>query len=346
MWLKSGWLLVAALVMSPKTCALIGDGGKIEPDAGVPDVDAGTSRTDCPTGKCDDDSGNGKGIYVVEGGNYCLGGPWCPEAFFNTALGGVELELRNQFRVRETRRLPVSAKVDGHDVILLDIISSEGLLLVHYREPGGTDHQLAGADLTRLKLFIAGSSLDSSLAAIELTFGRTVNTGTGVMEYQVFFNGKLYCSDTEMVAFLPNKRVDGRTGFVTDAPGATTMACRSGAIVTCMEWGYRPWLGQAGIQEAFGSCIHAKRAAYFVGKNDFNCYTSNSTAIQIQDKVGIKSGPLRVIEATWTPNGAVCLSPQNRRHASGPPLPTQQILPPCGPADQPWQGSFATAPVP
>ncbi|HEU4533336.1 MAG TPA: ADYC domain-containing protein, partial [Polyangiaceae bacterium] len=117
--------------------------------------------------------------------------------------------------------------------------------------------------------------------------------------------------------FLGGMRVDGVTAEVTADADATTMACETGAIDTCMVWGYTPWNPRARSNDAgnylFGSCLQAKRAAYFVGLGDPKSYTQGGTPIFLRDPFGIQTSSADPLEALWSPRGAECINPDRLR---------------------------------
>ncbi|MCY1022835.1 ADYC domain-containing protein [Pyxidicoccus sp. MSG2] len=128
------------------------------------------------------------------------------------------------------------------------------------------------------------------------------------------------------LSVLPAHQVNGATGVINTSASSVTMACVSGAIVTCMEnWGYVPWNptleANGNPTLLLGACIQGKRAAYFAHPKthpyqDFNSYTVEGTDIRIRDNV-INFGKLSIeqgnIEAIWNTTGAVCFNPTNQR---------------------------------
>jgi hypothetical protein len=120
-----------------------------------------------------------------------------------------------------------------------------------------------------------------------------------------------------------------------------TVSCESGAIATCMLWGYRPWAtaqrqddGQPeSLTDYHQACIHMKRAAYC---GDGASYTTKGTEILMADPFDPASTRISMdpIEAFWGPDGALCLS--TPRHPSvhfqgcPDPLPSCSVNPPAG----------------
>jgi ADYC domain len=123
--------------------------------------------------------------------------------------------------------------------------------------------------------------------------------------------------ETLNVSFLGGNEVDLRSAKVTRNAQAVTMSCVTGAIDTCMTWGYAPWAGEGGETRAlvFGSCLQAKRAAYYVTKGDLGSYTKPGTPILLRDMYGIHNDPINdaSLEAVWTSGGAKCFNLSNRR---------------------------------
>jgi hypothetical protein len=118
--------------------------------------------------------------------------------------------------------------------------------------------------------------------------------------------------------------VDGLTALVTDAPEVTTLSCERGTISTCLAWGYTPWNPKARSDRAanylFGSCLQAKRAAYFARYGDFSSYTKSGTSIFKRDPFGINAERMDHLEALWSPRGAECLDVANARREELRPL--------------------------
>ncbi|WP_253977612.1 ADYC domain-containing protein [Myxococcus dinghuensis] len=168
-------------------------------------------------------------------------------------------------------------------------------------------------------------------------------------------------SDRDATSFLPRLRINSVNAAVESVPTWTTIGCGSGAIVTCLDWGYVPWNPDTGVYDPlrshlFGSCLQAKRAAYFVGRGDLKSYTRNGTRINKRDQFGLGRNAngqveeLRTLEALWSPQGAVCLNPENRR-VPDIALPTgMRGVPPCArpprwtPTGKLATGTFTPAP--
>src|SRR5205814_7622470 len=94
-----------------------------------------------------------------------------------------------------------------------------------------------------------------------------------------------------------------------DAPGRFTLACETGAIGKCVQWGYRPWEARGGrsLAELHQACTRMARADYC---GDGRSHTSENTTIDYYDELGVQSparadrGPAHPFEAAWAPDGA------------------------------------------
>lgn len=338
--------------VDPRTSAVLSIGC---PDAGTScDVDpTEMSGGDCTTGGCKPGSLNGQGIYNAETSNYCFlyqGQPmFCPEAFINTPDGAVRLEIRRLDDPLVIRREKVRAtfQEDGSPPVSVDVheISSDRsqfAIKYAFTANPAEEHVATGEELKKLTLLVGPypSPLNTPVRYdVKVTPLASTKTATdGLQRYQVQYRETTsspdwlnHCEETTprqqqgssnddlAVAFLGQRRIDGVTAFVTPNATATTMGCEKGAIVSCMSWGYTPWSTKPGTQErsdyVFGSCLQAKRAAYFVQSNDFNSYTVNGTLIQLRDQYGIQQTDPKTLhlEAIWSPRGAVCLNIQNVR---------------------------------
>lgn len=310
--------------------------------AGIPDPD-----TNCPTGNCDPGgSGNAKGIYTAEGGNYCFEAMgekyFCPEAFTNTAEG-VVLDVRylnDASRVVQTRVHGKLAASPNQPVEVLAITSDRTGLAIKYRIQGGrVVYTATGEGLGKLLLgldyLVMGSGTGSMRIYYELRFTAhqppepRLETKDKVHRYRLEYRDSKESLDWlqhcaldgkgPAVAFFQGGRVSGVTASVAVDPNVTTMGCEQGSIVTCLAWGYTPWVPDTGVWDetrdyVYRSCLQAKRAAYFVGKGDFQSYTAKGTEIVLWDQYGSGDGqPVERVEALWSPHGAVCFNQENRR---------------------------------
>ncbi len=131
---------------------------------------------------------------------------------------------------------------------------------------------------------------------------------------------KIVCANIDgkvATSFLGGYQVNNKSAKVTANANAVTMSCETGAIDTCMKWGYAPWAGEGGDKRAalFGACLQAKRAAYFVGKGEYGSYTKSGTPILLKDAFGVHRAEINTasLEASWSVNGAKCFTWANRR---------------------------------
>ncbi|MDC0709131.1 ADYC domain-containing protein [Stigmatella sp. ncwal1] len=299
---------------------------------------------DCPGGPT-----NGKGIYISQEAAYCIPDPWgkvlfCPETFTNIPREGVALRGRT-FRENEFFPEPadhaqyrVGVRWRKMRVELLRIDARSEGLIVSIRD-GATEQVLDGLDVEALVF-----EFPKEAPRFRMRF-RGNGADRGIALYAAEYNvddkdtWTPSCADgVGTAAFLPQRSVDGVSARVMVNAEQVTLGCRTGAIATCMVWGYRPWEANPHEQpladSLYGSCLQAKRAAYFVQSGDFHSYTVKGTPIALQDKAGIMSELMPGVEAVWSPDGAICLSPAFRRvpgpGSSGlPALPAVNPLPEC-----------------
>ncbi len=107
------------------------------------------------------------------------------------------------------------------------------------------------------------------------------------------------------------------SGARSDVPGRFTLACETGAIAKCINWGYKPWEVKDGraLTELHQACTRMARADYC---GDGHSHTHENTFIDMYDGLGVLArstqataswDPARAsFEAAWTPEGAQCLS--------------------------------------
>ncbi|MFL5352042.1 ADYC domain-containing protein [Archangium sp.] len=344
-------------------------------------VIASITELDCPTGNCDPGNLNGKGIYTVEGGNYCFfnfgDGRFCPESLVNDKTDGVVLEVRDRNSPLSFQRRTIKARYKAtpnsaaQDATLLSIRGDKSQFSLRY-SVAGNEATATGNDLTKFTFSVHGLETAhgdaSPLAGYEFTI-TPVGLFKGLTQYAIQYldlstnEQRWHCQGDGMVrkadslvTFLPQERVSGVSGLAQPETNVLTMACQTGAIVTCMSWGYTPWNDKGELDNdrnhVFRSCLQAKRAAYFVGRGDLTSYTKTGTEIYLRDQYGVGLNQGDVVphlEALWSPTGAVCVNPDSLRHLKNQPTVTQQAgkfgIPTCTrpPA---WndQGKLATGP--
>jgi hypothetical protein len=338
----------------------------------------------CPTGGCDPTNPNGQGIYTVEKGNYCFladgDQKFCPEAFINTPNKGVSLMFRHLESPLSTRNHAVTAWYRStptaplQETTLIALTGDRTQLTAEYSLNGKT-YTATGEDLRKLTFYISAmSDLTASEVGpyysyeMKITPDKVEKSDKGVYQYTVSYwdsskstNKELWHCQPEgplqtnsVVSFLPHAEVHGLSAFVRRDPQMLTMACKTGAIASCLNWGYTPWDDQTGQWDdnrdyAFRSCMQAKRAAYFVSQGDLKSYTKNGTKIQLRDQYGIMKDKVAYPEAIWSPEGAVCINSANLRQGKDPQiwgsLPADtRGLPECNPLEWSEKGKLATGP--
>ena len=332
-----------------------------------------STLTDCPTGNCDPENPNGQGIYTVEAGNYCFvtleDQRFCPEGFINAA-DGLQLELRDRTRPFLMQKRNLLAKYRAtpnsppQQVKPLSLSGDKTQLVLTYSLNGKTG-TATGSELSKFTFEInsleTGRGDASPLISFEMLLAPAAQekTDKGLYRYEVKYRDvatnewKWHCQGdgvkqkSSVVYALPQARVSGLSGYLNRDPAAVTLACETGAIATCMLWGYTPWNAEGKLDDnreyAFRSCLQAKRAAYFVGKGDLKSYTTNGTPIVLRDQYGIKGEDIKNLEAIWSPEGAVCLNMENRRH---PELKIANAFntTACSPVEWSEKGKLATGP--
>ncbi|KFE70160.1 hypothetical protein DB31_5202 [Hyalangium minutum] len=345
------WVSTAAMSLLALTLT-VGCGEPLEAEAeaealGQQEAPMGRLDTGCTSGNCSDPT-NGQGIYIAKGFGYCI---WlhrdiyfCPEYFSQSQSGpqltGQTVNSKGE-SLTQAVTFPVAGRRLGLPVDVLRIGLNAQDLVIAYKDASGY-YELSGTDLGNLELDLQ----NSTLGAFSLRF-RPAALDKGVMLYEAeYIRASMSawaptCQDSAgKVAFIPERRVDPVTAKVakdTDS-GVVTMACRTGAIATCMVWGYRPHEvsdpeRQSMADTAYATCLQAKRAAYFVQSGDYASYTTEGTHIALQDLYGIMNVSMPGVEAVWGPEGARCFSESYRRipnpGAVLPALPTVIPVPAC-----------------
>lgn len=89
--------------------------------------------------------------------------------------------------------------------------------------------------------------------------------------------------------------------------GVITFACATGTLAKCVRLGYKPWkmVNGASLSDYHQACVHMMSADYC---GDGHPHTREGTAIDVWDRQGLQvrgSAPDLVLEAAWSPEGAV-----------------------------------------
>lgn len=127
-----------------------------------------------------------------------------------------------------------------------------------------------------------------------------------------------YCRDGQNQAltavFVAGQEWNPNDAAKTSGSEMASVSCEGGAIVSCLEWGFRPWEtgaridpnAQVSLGDFHQACIHMKRAAYC---GDAKSYTYEGTPfVMSKSLVPAPTTDLAHIEAIWTPSGAACLT--------------------------------------
>jgi ADYC domain len=333
---------------------------------------------------------NGLGLFVVAGSNsnYCLSNDqgslaFCPERFV-TGPWGVKIEFRSTTDPNSVYSVPVTAsrKLSSDapwrpvELRALRAVGTE--LMLEYKLDGVPYPPVTGAALASFKLEIRhphGAPFDYELK-IEPPTPPPVpppvpnpSPPSWLRRYNVSYrvipagaaptSWARHCSVdgiARRASFVGKTKVDGLFGTVDRDENVTTMSCETGSIDTCLAWGYAPWATPAlasdeSARYLFGTCLQAKRAAYFAGPSGGayrkSSFTLNGTPLVVRDTAGILSGPdPAYLEAVWSPQGAVCLNRENLRVPEFRSIvPYASWLPSCPPGDWRALGAFATGRV-
>ena len=329
---------------------------------GVPlsDAGSGTRTSDdikCPVGsdECDYGNPNGRGIYNVEGGDYCVAtasGVFCPTGF-STGPGSLHsLQITGIFNSGGPwthTSSAVSGSLAGAPVTPVSMSAPDTSVTIQVVDAGGHERALSGNDLSDL---ILDFSVDERRYQLALLLpGDKPTEVKSVLEYAVMVRPlgqpkwESLCKDlkgeSEPASVLGGATFDPFNATRTSDVYAVTMSCERGGITTCMEWGYLPWqfgLNTATKQDepltnAHAACIQMKRAAYCGDKS----YTKDGTEIEIADGFdpSVQQSAVKDLEALWTPTGVACLNVANRRHTDIPFPGCSQPLPACPSSNDP-----------
>jgi ADYC domain len=348
-------------------------------DCDVPPPNTPPLRPHCPTGpSCDVGGTNGRGIYIAREFDYCMtdeaspGSVYCPEGFVNENVngngGGVSFLMRDPRNPQNVRKDKVGARLVSstgqRPIKPLRIRAEQTELFVRY-DDAGTEREVSGAALSGLELLLMAPAASPRFNVAIRIEPLPARSSSAVRRYSITYHPadsqtpvRRHCGaakDGLGASFLPGRQVDGLTAEVNLNANATTMSCETGAIDTCLEWGYAPWAPKVAAaagagDHLFATCLQAKRAAYYIGLGDTRSYTVEGTEIYKRDPFGIFDEPRGLpdgwqngIEAIWGPRGAVCLNVDRRRRPDLPFVARPEV-PPCSPAQWSAAGKISTMP--
>lgn len=251
---------------------------------------------------------------------------------FRTEAGRVFASAASASGRRESAPITVAA-YRGRPVTLRSVSAEGADVRFELLDREGVSLSLAGAALDGLLLTLAfpDDSGNGALTEYDLRLapagllGGNVQNRRAIPGYAVEFREarapeaawRSYCTGVHdeplAAAFFPGSQWDPQDGRRTDAPELIALTCETGAVATCALWGYVPWerAARSGVAETESladyhqACIHLKRAAYC---GTAASYTSPGMQIEIGDPLGIRRASVDVLEALWTPQGAVCIS--------------------------------------
>jgi ADYC domain len=295
---------------------------------------------------------NGLGVFIAgaSNGNYCFGNhdgqpDICPEGFYNYK-SSVYLYYRDaktpqaQYPFTKVNASVFNPFAGWLPVELLAVRSEATELFIDYRLDGQVV-TASGEGLPWVKLEVGSPKYPTYTYDIVMAPStRPLPPGSSppvssrplsdwLRRYEVAYRlrttgsvgaWKSHCtlgSTVRPVSFAGSTYVDGLLGQFVPHPDFVTMSCETGAIDSCMAWGYRPWEASSTEPTLFAACLPAKRASYFLGPHGgvLNpvSYTLNGTPLAIEDVKDINPDPLERLEAVWGPHGAVCLNRKNLR---------------------------------
>lgn len=300
--------------------------------------------------KCDPEL-NGVGVFVARDGQFCLPSYWparyCVRSFINDP-GGIKVKLAASTSDESFEwNVTASFRPEGFALPQLNSLASittdKGRLVIKYRRLviGGPSPVVVVPDDKLRWVWLEFTSGPATLAwpTYQLRFepaGSTLADGPSPREsigrYRVSFRvdpessppsspWSPFCTDAAGAqlssSVLGGNEIDPRSARVFRREQSVTLSCVTGAIDTCLTWGYAPWAGEADGDRAslFSACLQAKRAAYYVGKGDLGSYTKPGTPILLRDMFGIHNDPINdaSLEAVWTSGGAKCFNWNHRR---------------------------------
>jgi hypothetical protein len=328
----------------------------------------------CTPGWCSPGKPNGRGIYIVKNGKFCFGEEgkpqFCPSHFVNQ-----QNSVFLMSRLADDPTIEVPARVTLHPIPfvpkaprLVRFEAQGSNLMVFYETPPllgvklATPKELATMQF-EVEFFDPASGEYLPMFRYSMRLKPRKNNAPdadGVHRYEMTFRrpGTVDpwapgCTSPQGAAldtsFLGGLKVDPDNADVSPAQ-VTTMSCETGAIDTCLSWGYKPWQTElTGDPQTslylFRTCLQAKRAAYFVGFGDPSSYTTEGVEIYRRDPFGINVEPYDKLEALWSPRGALCLNREHVRLGDVGLLPGTHLgkLLPCDPLHWTPGGKIATA---
>lgn len=340
--------------------------------------------------RCPDPSGctntNGTGVYTAEGGVAGIGPVQLMITHFTNTGSSVTFQGRYFLRGQTSptpqpdqwRLLSEPGTVDGADYpgqTSAQVVSVSEQGTVPTWTLRGTDASgktsttpVTGDQLRQLRLRLGFRPLGAGTQQYELAFDPAPIDAAaagqhpmhayhlGWREVGTTREPTTYCFDAppagasihaDPIVFQQGIEVDPVTGAVNRNASAVTMSCYLGAPATVYRWGYDHASANSFY---FDAAIQMKRASYCA---DADYYTVAGTRIQIGDDRINRDLPIHHLEAWWTPRGASCMNPANRRNldrpftgCAGKPLPACQP-PPAGTTGQQFlvEGPFEL-PVP
>lgn len=293
----------------------------------------GTGKNRCPDPTTDCTQLNGPGVYTDEGGYAGMGDVMFMITHFITTtqnqvkFDGIQFNAAtNAYEPAPNLGLVTGATYLGVSYNVVAVTESKTVPTWTLANPvtGGEINVTAGG-LLNLTLSIAVNDglADDKALGLRFTGGGIDSTGKLAVEYfnMVWTRGNKsfqYCLhndetwSNDQVVFQGSIAVDPNTATVTRDSTTTnmvTLSCRGGAMATVHKWGYGYRTGYN--PKFFDAALQMKRASYCA---DAHFYTVAGTAIKITDSIDVNDDPISLVEAFWSPQGALCVDLGNMRH--------------------------------
>lgn len=334
------------LMMAMGLVAMMGAGcGQV----GADDADALKQNAKvCPYRNCAgaDDEPNGRGIHIATTKTPSTYGihdseiDWWVTHFQQVGpdVKAVGWSKDGTGQLVQVASTPVSASYRGNGYKLAGLQTINSMLIVSLLDPVTMKiTKVTNIDVDGLALSFDVTPvfpLRSQPKSISLFFNFTEerkSSGTGIFGYKIQYLIKGaaakvdFCLNSDLTdewnVFHTGAFFNPLTGVGTSGGNITNITCRTGAVATCMQWGYQPWASAfskvsqqvESLEKYHQACIHMKRAAY-IQADLTRTFTIEGTEIEINDPFDppFHSSSMTTTEAYWTEVGATCVS--DKRH--------------------------------
>lgn len=345
-------------------CMVVFLAGGCEPAGGLPDAVGSHAQAIGPCNPATSTTGctneNGTGIHIGKTqpasrmGFASIAYNWIVTDLTNLPGGGVSVRGRVPGIAAPLDGVLLYAEYEGQNWTVDSITVYQSDVTVHMRDPQGAPLAIRDGDLLGLTLVILGPGPLNDPVNYRLRFEDVAGVlangqPTGITGYRLSYESpelgtgnEAYCNGADglplLAVFHQGAHWSHENAARAEGEDRVTLTCETGAVATCMAWGYKPWAAATpngaaapvSLADYHQACIHMKRAAYC---GDENAYTYDGNHIQIVDPFIPHfqgNGTLGQVEAYWGPAGAYCVNPQHLRYADANYngcLP--QAIPPC-----------------